>query len=196
MATYNSLIVRCIRDAKVQAQDDTIHIIPRWNHISSDCQLMEYVVTYRHSDEWRANTTEQILHGGSLRGYIESLIDLLAVDEQPFEKVQFDFPGMPSILTTPANLSSIRDILIKATNVAQQSWPTEVQKKKKCNKPLNPDAEAFIPESFRSDERNNNEAYRTPQRHSRSVAPPPVERRVPRHIFFDEEDGHVTRYFN
>ena len=69
--------------------------------------------------------------------------------------------------------------------------------KKKVSSRLNVEAEPFIPESIRSAYEYIPEAYRTPQRPvARSVAPPPVERRVPRHIFFDEEDGHVTRYFN
>lgn len=188
MSAYTQFTIRCIRDSSKQTEDDVITVNPRWNCISDDCQLQEFVVQFKSAPSWEDYKSEQVLNGSTLYSYIGNLIDLLAIDTQPFANIQFDFPGMPSILTTPANLSSVRGILMNTTSGVITNWATIVSpKKKKEHHSLNPKAEPFVPES-----------YRTPQRPTtRSAAPPCVERKsVPRHIFFDEEDGHVTRYYD
>lgn len=186
MSAYTQFTIRCVRDSRKQSEDDVITVNPRWNCISDDCQLQEFVVQFKSAPSWEDYKTEHVLNGSTLYSYIGNLIDLLAIDTQPFANIQFDFPGMPSILTTPANLPAVRSILMNTMSGVIYNWATIVSSKKKEKHTLNARAEPFVPE-----------AYRTPQRPTtRSAAPPRVERRPARHIFFDEEDGHVTRYYN
>jgi len=210
MSTFQSFTIRCSRDIHNDAEDDVITIKPRWNEISEDYKMMEYVVQHRiapcSAPEGASDKSEQILYGSNLQNYVGNLMDFLAVDIQPFKQIQFDFPCMPSIVVVPKQLSSIYHAIMSAVNSIQDHWPTTVVKKvkKACSKHLNVNAEPFIPassryahqhvpESSRYAHQHVPEAYCTPQRAAtRSPSPP----RIQRHIFFDEEDGHITRYFN
>ena len=205
MSTFQSFTIRCSRDIHNAAEDDVITIKPRWNEISEDYKMMEYVVHHRIAPcsapegEGTSDKSEQILYGSNLQNYVGNLIDFLAVDIQPFKQIQFDFPCMPSIVVVPKQLSSIYHAIMSAVNSIQDHWPTTVVKKvkKACSKHLNVNAEPFIPASSRYAHQHVPEAYCTPQRAAtRSPSPPRIQRPVARHIFFDEEDGHITRYFN
>lgn len=193
MSTFQSFTIRCSRDIHNAAEDDVITMKPRWNEISEDCKMMEYVVQHRiapcSAPEGASDKSEQIIYGSNLQNYVGNLIEFLAVDIQPFKQIQFDFPCMPSIVVVPKQLPSIYHAIMSAVNSIQVHWPTTVVKKvkKACSKHLNAYAEPFVPA----------EAYCTPQRPAtRSSAPAPAPPRIQRHIFFDEEDGHITRYFN
>lgn len=198
MSTFQQFTIRCSRDIHNANEDDVITINPRWNEIDEEIKMMEYVVRHSiapsSSHDGASSKTKQVLFGSNIQNYIGNLLDLLSVDIQPFKQIQFDFPCMPSILVTPAQIPSIRHVIMSTVYGLHEAWPTFVVKKEK--KKLNAHAKPFIPESFRTDEQTNNTSFRTPQRPSRSVAPPRIDRYAPRHIFFDEEDGHVTRYFD
>lgn len=189
MPAYQLFSIVCSRNINNVEGDDVITIQPRWNEISEDCKMLEYVVRNKVAPCSGSQNSEQILVGSNFQNYVGNLIDLLTVDIQPFKQIQFDFPCIPSVVVTPEQLPSIRHAILGATTIIQNSWPIVVVKKKVIqtgSQSLNPYADPFIPKT-----------YCTPQRTiSRSTAPPPIERNVPRHIFFDEEDGHVTRYFN
>jgi hypothetical protein len=197
MSTFQSFTIRCSRDIYNAAEDDVITIKPRWNELTENYKMMEYVVHHRvapcSAPEGASDKSEQILYGSNLQNYVGNLIEFLAVDIQPFKQIQFDFPCMPSVVVEPKQLPSIHHAIIHAVYGMQEFWPTTTIKKAKktCSNHLNAHAEPFVPA----------EAYRTPQRPATrssapAPAPPRIERPVARHIFFDEEDGHVTRYFN
>ena len=193
MAIFQSFTIRCSRNIHNVDEDDTIRIKARWNTINEDCKFMEFVVRHRVAECSGEEDTEQIITGSHLTSYIGNLIDLLAVDIQPFKQIQFDFPCMPSIIVTPSQIQEIRHVIMSATYGLQTSWPTMViTKAKKPSTPLNVFAESFVPKVSRVCQ-----SHDTPQRkYGYSVEPPRIERRAPRHIFFDEEDGRVTRYFD
>jgi hypothetical protein len=200
MSAFQQFTIRCSRDIHNIQEDDIITINPRWNEIDEEIKMLEYVVCHHiapcSSNDGTPTKTKQILFGSNIQNYIGNLIDLLSVDIQPFKQIQFDFPCMPSIIVTPSQLPSIRHVIMSTMYGLHEVWPTGVNKKTK-SRPLNVHAEPFIPESLRTAQGHDTEVYRTPQRPiTRSVAPPRIERPVARHIFFDEEDGHVTRYFN
>ena len=203
MSPFTHFTIRLCRDVNVADHDDVITVKPRWNKLHEECQLLEYVVKHRvapcSAPDDTSIITEQVLFGSNLSEYIRNLVDLLEADIHPFKQIQFDFPCMPSIVIAPSQISTVHDAIMSTVHGLQETWPTQVVKKidNKCSRSLNANAEPFFPESFRSDERNNHESFRTPQRPTSAakggVAPPPS--RPARHIFFDEEDGHVTRYF-
>lgn len=192
MSTFQSFTIRCSRDILSAEHDDIITIKPRWNELAEDMKMMEFVVHHHiapcASPTGSSDKSKQVLVGSAIRNYVENLIDFLAIDIQPFLQIQFDFPCMPTILVTPKQLPDIHEAIMSAVYEIQDSWPVMIVKhnKKVSTQSLNPYADSYIPES-----------YRTPERAASHSAPPPrVEPRVPRHIFFDEEDGHVTRYFH
>ena len=196
MPAFQLFTIRFSRAIHNAEEDDVINIKPRWNEISEDCKMLEYVVRHKVASCAGSEKSEQVVFGSNLQNYIGNLIDILTVDIQPFKQIQFDFPCMPTVVVTPDQLPSIRHAIMSTTYIIQNNWPTVVVKKAK-SRPLNPYAEAFVPESLRAAQRRDTASYQTPQRvTSRNASPPKVQRQVPRHIFFDEEDGHVTRYFN
>lgn len=193
MANYTHFTIRLCRDLNAAEHDDVITIKPRWNEFVEDSTMMEYSVHHRIASCSAAGDdedhVEQYLFSSSMYTYVGNLIDLLTVDIQPFKQIQFDFPCMPTVVVSPSQLPNIRHVIMGAVYGIQLDWPIRIVKKAK--KSLNANAEPFIPA----------EAYRTPQRPATrssapAPAPPRVERPVARHIFFDEEDGRVTRYFN
>ena len=93
MSAYTQFTIRCIRDSSKQSEDDVITVNPRWNEVSEDCHLQEFVVRFTSAPSWEYHKSEQVHNGSTLYTYIGNLIDLLAIDTQPFAIIQFDFPG-------------------------------------------------------------------------------------------------------
>lgn len=126
MSPYTPLCITCVRSVEEKYNDDIITIRP---YMSSAFEQM-YSVTHKvgvdHSpEEYQMKTTTDMTTDGLLT-YLDSLIDLLYYDEDPFNSIQFDIPSLPSILVKPSNLDLVKDRIlsyVKALVNSAVSWP-------------------------------------------------------------------------
>jgi hypothetical protein len=87
-----------IRDSNNNDSDDRIAI--KYDH---DDQ--QYVVFYLDANT-KSKTIQTItMDGDTLDQYLNSLFTLLALDDKPYENVQFNIPGLPTVIYKATDLS-------------------------------------------------------------------------------------------
>lgn len=95
----NSAIqIRVVRDIHNEDRDDKIAI-----HYDHDDD--SYTVYYLDADS-KSGYQCIDMSGDSLDGYLKGMFTLLATDNKPYENVQFNIPGMPTVIYTPSDLSN------------------------------------------------------------------------------------------
>lgn len=95
--------------------DDKIHIMRKDNNI---------LVQYRDSNEGKPSRQDLLLTNTSLGTYIRNLGYLFLVDTEPFESIQFNFPGFPTFMATRQSLSetTTQEALVEIADIVSESW--------------------------------------------------------------------------
>lgn len=65
---------------------------------------------------------------------LETLFDLLALDDDPYESVQVDVPGMPGILIDMENLDDTKHAVLRAFRQVSVTWPYYVRAQQPAKK--------------------------------------------------------------
>ena len=109
--------------------DDTITIQPKWRALSTneDISLLEYVVSTEFAATGMAGNKPQKnymrLMGNQLMTYVENLLNLSLLDEEPFESIQVDAPCVPSVLLKLDNVSDAVQSILQIMQVCISNWP-------------------------------------------------------------------------
>ncbi len=109
--------------------------------------------------------TASVMKAFDIVTYIASMIELVRLDNIPFESVQFDFPNIPSILIDHSNLINAKDTVIQLLDVTLRNWPKQV-----VLTPKKPKTPLTVPGA---PERPSSVSHLYP----------------PRHLFFDDNDA-------
>ena len=137
MNTYAHFTIRCIRSVKDTANDDLITIKPFIVCDSNTGIQLQYAVNHEAGHEsspsGSMHKSLSSMDANTLHHYIDTLFDLLYYDEDPFETIQVDIPGFPSILIRTSNLDLVRErVLCYLKDMAQSpnSWPLNTSTKR------------------------------------------------------------------
>ena len=87
-----------IRDSNDKDSDDKIAI-------AYDHEDQQYTVSYLDTNSYSKNIQTLTMDGDTLDQYLNSLFTLLSLDEKPYENVQFNIPGMPTVIFKATDLS-------------------------------------------------------------------------------------------
>ena len=90
--------IRVVRDMHNEDRDDKIAI--QYDH-----EDQQYTVSYLDANTKAKKIQTLAMDGDTLDQYLNSLFTLLALDEQPYENVQFNIPGMPTVIFKATDLS-------------------------------------------------------------------------------------------
>lgn len=107
--------IRIVRNRRAENEDDTITIFP-------DNQS-GFLVTYKDGLTTKTKNQFNCTPSDAVE-YVYSVLDLIQIDEDPFEIIQFDLPGYPSVMLTIKNLktATIRRLMYVVRNVIY-NWP-------------------------------------------------------------------------
>ena len=112
-----SMMIRLIRSDGKEKEDDVVHINPSTQDDGS------FHVRYNDNHNDSKLKMRGLSYDGVLK-YLSNFLRLVAVDEMPFESVQFSFPTLPTIIVKPENLTSqTRDLVYDTAEMVMQSWP-------------------------------------------------------------------------
>ena len=110
-----------IRDLNNKKPDDKILINPVANNI-----------LIRYSDNVTSNNVPAkesiLLENSYLSSYIKNIGYMFLTDTEPFESIQFNFPGFPTFLATRESLSDIdtQNNLVEIAELVRSAWfPTK-----------------------------------------------------------------------
>ena len=192
-SSYSSLTIVCVRSVDKESGDDLITIRP---YMSSAFEQM-YSVTHRiskdHSPkEYQVKTTTEMTADGLLT-YIDSLLDLLYYDEDPFEGIQFDIPNLPSIFVKPKNIDLVKDRVLtfmKALVNSTISWPMNSH----IYRPSVVESEVHVKKEKKNKHHKQHKQHpcyseTVPVRDASQYSSPTRE-----HLFFDE-DNNISSYY-
>ena len=87
-----------IRNSNDRDSDDKIAI-------HYDTMDQQYYVSYLDANTKSKKIQTLNMDGDTLDQYLNSLFTLLALDEQPYENVQFNIPGLPSVIYKATDLT-------------------------------------------------------------------------------------------
>ena len=203
--SYSPITIVCVRDVDDSVNDDCITIKPHMTSAFEQLYSVTHKVGIDHSpEEYQIKTTTELTSDGLLV-YIDSLLDLLYYDEDPFEAIQFDIPSLPSILVKSHNLDLVKDRIVsyvKSLLSSSVSWPrnayiqhttgihsveseehNEKQKKKNTNKN----------HKKHKNHKHTCESYHTSQSEESTRLARPLSARE--HLFFDEDNNISSRYY-
>jgi hypothetical protein len=115
MLAYPPLFIRIARKGHSPQHDDTIVIKP-----------LDGNVHVKHTDGSQNDkiVTEAVLTNTGLVGYISTLAAMVRDDTDPFNMIQFSFPGFPMVAYTPARLHNpaVMRTLKDAARITSDSW--------------------------------------------------------------------------
>ena len=115
-ASFSIVVMRSFSDA---CKDDQIHVKPEGQF---------YNLSYTNNDEKFKH--KQALNTTEVFAYMRDFITLISADEKPFEQIQFNFPGVPSVVFSPESLRDyrIQDVILKRFDCLLANWPVRVSK--------------------------------------------------------------------
>ena len=87
-----------IRDSNNNESDDKIAI-------KYDPMDEQYTVSYLDSNTKSKTVQTLFMDGDTLDQYLNSLFTLLSLDDVPYENIQFNIPGLPTVIYKPSDLS-------------------------------------------------------------------------------------------
>jgi hypothetical protein len=67
-----------------------------------------------------------VLERGELLGYVDTLLTFVKYDSAPFNEIQFDIPGFPTILVKYEHIQDMKQIILDSIRLllkTQVSWP-------------------------------------------------------------------------
>lgn len=104
-------------DARGRSKDDVINIAPAEHGL--------YSVTYRSEAEPQLGNRQMILSEFDTLRYVQSMMDMLVLDNDPFEFVQISMPSMPSTVHRTELLAdqNLRNNIFTAMKITMHSWP-------------------------------------------------------------------------
>lgn len=115
MITPNFLMIQIVRKGETAEQDDVIVAKPMGGNI-----------LVKHTDGSRNKkvVTRTVLTHTSLSRYVATLAAMVRDDNDPFEYIQFNFPGFPMVMYTPARLHNpaVMRSLKDAAYATADSW--------------------------------------------------------------------------
>jgi hypothetical protein len=199
MNTYAYCTIRCIRSTKDTDNDDLITIKPYIVCDSSTGAQLRYAVNHEAGHESSPNGTVHkslsSMNASALHTYIDTLFDLLYYDEDPFDTIQVDIPGFPSILIRTSNLDLVRERVLcylKDITASPNSWP------------LNTSTKIAVRATSVSESEDESEVETKPRHKHESKSKkknknkkgccterfcPPRQEGARQHLFFDEDDS-------
>jgi hypothetical protein len=199
MNTYAYCTIRCIRSTKDTDNDDLITIKPYIVCDSSTGAQLQYAVNHEAGHESSPNGTVHkslnSMNASALHTYIDTLFDLLYYDEDPFDTIQVDIPGFPSILIRTSNLDLVRERILcylKDITASPNSWP------------LNTSTKIAVRSTSVSESEDESEVETKPKHKHESKSKkknknkkgcyterfcPPRQEGARQHLFFDEDDS-------
>ena len=113
----NWITILLIRDVNNKKPDDTIVITPVANNV-----LIKYKDTNTVNDVPMKDYI--ILENSYLSSYIKNVGYMFLTDTEPFESIQFNFPGFPTFLATRESLSDIdtQNNLVEIAELVRSAW--------------------------------------------------------------------------
>lgn len=203
MSPYASLCITCVRSVEQKYNDDIIKIKPYMSSAFEQMYSVTHTVGVDHSpDEYQLKMSTNMTADGLLT-YLDSLVELLYYDEDPFNSIQFDIPSMPSILVKPHNLDLVKDRIlsyVKALVTSTVSWPLNdsVSSSSRVTPvaPVNP-VESKEPEVRpKKHKKNKHHKHDKCSTTCNYEQKPPVSRHhhTREHLFFDE-DNNISSYY-
>ena len=115
MITPNFLMIQLTREGMTSEHDDVIVAKPMGGNI-----LVKHIDGSRN----KKIVTRTVLTHTSLSRYVATLAAMVRDDNDPFEYIQFNFPGFPMVIFTPARLHNpdVMSSLKDAAYATADSW--------------------------------------------------------------------------
>jgi len=113
MSTISVYLIR--KNTPGSHADDKISIRRQDNNI---------LVQYRDTTQGKHTREDLLLTNTSLGTYIRNLGYLFLVDTEPFESIQFNFPGFPAFMATRKSLAdtNTQEALVEVADIVSESW--------------------------------------------------------------------------
>jgi hypothetical protein len=204
-SSYSPLVITCVRSIDTYSNDDVITVKP---HLTSAFEQL-YSVTHKvgvdHSPEEYQIRTNTSMSGEGLLNYMNSLLDLLYYDEDPFECIQFDIPSLPSMLVKPHNLDLVKERVyatIGALVNSTMSWPLNNHIRNSASQPRESSTGQTASETksnrhkqHKQHKHKNHKSHKShPYTCSSASTHPEHTRQSREHLFFDE-DNNISSYY-
>lgn len=120
MATTGNItfFIQRHEDSRGRSKDDVVNISPAENGL--------YNVTYRSEVDSHIGNRRMVLSEFDTLRYVQTMLDMLSLDSEPFSCVQIALPAMPSTLYRINQLSDtgLRNNIFSAMKITMRSWPT------------------------------------------------------------------------
>lgn len=115
--SYNQFQIRFIRKSNV---DDVLSIVP--NEDSARTFILKYTDHESRLRNAQESTEQEVLD------FVENIMALLPVDEEPFEFVQLLAPGFPSVLLAPERLwqNEVRSAFMNVVKSTLRNFPDRI----------------------------------------------------------------------
>lgn len=132
---FSPLVVRYIKDQKNPENCDTIEIKPldmKFGRSSEEkLFFMKYTMDVQTStkdntdiqtaSKDKRKVSSSIMTADTLRAYLDAHLELLYRDDAPFEGIQFDLPGIRSVLVSTKTLSKAHSLGEKVLSSVRHS---------------------------------------------------------------------------
>ena len=130
MRSYKTMYIRFIRDINNSNKDDKLTITPIY-HKSPET----FEINFQYSSCSTLSNNDAIhkfnLKKDDILVYIRSIINLTSIDSEPFDSIQVDLPGFPTVLIKGVNSDKILSNLYDSISIllsTNESWPFEESK--------------------------------------------------------------------
>jgi hypothetical protein len=172
------ITITCIRNTSNKCDDDIISIRPMYSSDSELAYTVHHTVGICQSPvNQQHKTVTHISSSEGLLVYLDTLLDLLYYDADPFNEIQFDIPSLPSILIKTSMLDIVKDrILSQLRELASSAdaWPLQTVNHRK---------------QYKNEVKVKEEPvhHATPKKNTENV-------NFRQHLFFDEDNNIVEEY--
>jgi hypothetical protein len=182
-STFATLRIRFIEDDDHPSNDEWIRIVPIHNQ-NATAFGQEYKIT---SNLGGVEHTSSVQCSNILVQYVSNILRLVAVDDAPCKRIQFDIPHVPSVLITSNHLKNRIPEVVALLVQTTQSWPRQGNTLPSVFANINWNSTATPARPFVSPDpiiippppfNWNSPAFRTPER-------------VNRHMYFDDDGNEV-----
>jgi hypothetical protein len=120
---YYSPVRFVVIRSKVAKYDDILTIQPAWKENGEPYFTATF--SYKNAEHEPPVTTISKLNREQLNTYLLNFHAALSVDSEPFEAIQFDLPGIPTIQQKPAQLMDFWEVCLTHLSVIMtpDAWP-------------------------------------------------------------------------
>ena len=117
-SSYPPLAFRFIRDTNFPRLDDILKIVPHGT--SGRVFDVQYIDMEDRTKHALVASEREVLD------FVEDMLDLLPVDQDPFVQVQLMVPAFPSVLLRPQDLEKVyvRDAFLRVVRNTLRNFPT------------------------------------------------------------------------